>query len=453
MKTILGTKISKCVCAALSLVILCGVPFTGSVYSAEEELGTQQTSETKTASSDVLDEAIGLVEVDDITTLKKLGKIDDRLCEILERAGDDEFIPVSIWITGIDFEEVEKRVEAEVGLSRKIIEQKSDAIRNDFVTNISARLYSADALTALSDNDFIAAFSDYKELNKAKMEQFDNDVETYIIEQRNIAKEMHIASNGDFVNAFLSDAKDIYVYGAFPIIDCSITKERILYLASLNSVESISSNADDDMLLDCMVDDVELSLDEAAPERADEEYVLLTQKNNSALFDKLRSNATLTWETAAEVLGKDFSLCGGDTHYVHIDASISDSYVILQSDLNLYEDHGVVGVTTAEEQKKNPLCLKTVTVFMDITGTADEDKLYEYLTDFESGSGVGMELVGQSRLNTYHCEIKFYCTAYNQLIACVAYDDCLFEISYGFVDAENILDSIDLICSGFEEVL
>lgn len=186
-------------------------------------------------------------------------------------------------------------------------------------------------------------------------------------------------------------------------------------------------------------------------------YVSQTQKNNSTLFDKLRSNASLTWETAAEVLGKDFSLCGGDTHHVYVDTSFSDSYVILQSDLCLYEDHGIVGVISAEElaaeQEKKPLCLETVTVFMDITGTADEDILYGYRTDFESGSDVRVELVGQSRLKTYDCEINFYYTEYNQFIACVAYDDCLFEISYGIVDAENILDSIDLICSGFEEML
>lgn len=183
-------------------------------------------------------------------------------------------------------------------------------------------------------------------------------------------------------------------------------------------------------------------------------YVSQTQKENTMLFEKLRSNASLTWETAAKVLGKDFSLCDCDTHQVYVDTSFSNSYVILQSDLCLYEDYGVVGVVSTEElaaeQKKKPLCLETVTVFLDITGTADEDKLYEYRTDFESESDVRVDLVGQSRLNTYDCEINFYYTEYNQLIACVAYDDCLFEISYGIVDAENIFDSIDLICSGFE---
>lgn len=262
MKTIMGTKICKHICAALSLVMLCGVPFAGTAYSAETGLITQQTDEVKPTSPNVSSDIDKLVEANDLTALKTLGKIDDQLYEILEKAGDDELIPVSIWIADIDFEEVEKKVEGEIGLSRDILEQKSDALRDDFVTSVSARLYSADAVTAVSDNDFIVAFKDYKELNKAKVEQFDMDVQTYTIEQRKIAAEMHIESNGDFVNAFLSDAEDVCAYEVFPIIDCSITKEKILYLASLNCVESISSNSV--VYSDEQITDVVLSTSEAA---------------------------------------------------------------------------------------------------------------------------------------------------------------------------------------------
>ncbi len=261
MKTIMGTKICKHICAALSLVMLCGMPFTGTAYSAGTELKTQQTHEAKPTSPDVSSNTSKFVEANDVTTLKTSGKIDDRLCEILEKAEDDEFIPVSIWIANIDFEEVEKKVEAEVGLSRNILEQKSDALRNDFVTQVATRLYSADTMTAVSDNDFITAFKDYKELNKAKVERFDNDVETYVIEQRNTAKEMLVKSNEEFVDKFLSDAKDVCVYEFFPIIDCSITKDQILNLASLSTVQSISSNADKDTMI---TDAVIFSEDEAS---------------------------------------------------------------------------------------------------------------------------------------------------------------------------------------------
>ncbi len=256
MKTIMDTKICKHICAALSLVMLCGVPFTGTAYSAGTELKTQQTDEAKPTSPDVSSNTSKFVEASDVTTLKTSGKIDDQLCEILEKAEDDELIPVSIWITDIDFEEVEKKLEAEVGLSRNILEQKSDALRDDFVTSASSRLYSADAMTAISDSDLITAFKDYKDLNKAKVERFDNDVETYVIEQRNTAKEMLIKSNSDFVNSFLGDAEDVRAYEFFPLIDCSITKERILFLASLNGVESISSNANKDYaIINCSEDE------------------------------------------------------------------------------------------------------------------------------------------------------------------------------------------------------
>lgn len=248
MKTIIGTKICKHICAALSLVMLCGVPFAGTAYSVETELKTQQTDEVKPTSPDVSGDTDKFVDTKDLTALKTLGKIDDRLCEILEKAGDDELIPVSIWINDIDFEEVEKKVEAEVGLSRNILEQKSDALRNDFVTSVSARLYSANAVADMSDNDFIATFKDYKELNKAKVERFDDDVQSYTNVQRNTAKEMLVKSNEEFVDEFLRDAKDVCVYEFFPIIDCSITKDQILHSASLSAVQSISSNADKDTI-------------------------------------------------------------------------------------------------------------------------------------------------------------------------------------------------------------
>lgn len=268
MKTIMGTKICKHICAALSLVMLCGMPFAGTAYSAETECKTQQTDEVKPTSPDVSGNTDKLVKASDLTALKTLGKIDDQLCEILEKAADDELIPVSIWIADIDFEEVEKKVEAEVGLSRNILEQKSDILRNDFVTSFSARLYSADAVAALSDNDFVVAFKDYKEMNKAKVERFDEDVQSYMDVQRNTAKEMLVKSNEDFVDKFLSDAKDVCVYEFFPIVDCSIPKAQILNLASLSTVQSISSNADKDTIYPKdyvaeVVNEIDLAMNEA----------------------------------------------------------------------------------------------------------------------------------------------------------------------------------------------
>lgn len=246
MKTLMNTKIFKNICAAFSLVMLCGMPFAETAYSVETEQ-TQQTDDLKPAPLDVSNDTSSFEEN---AELKKLRKIDERLCEILENAADDELIPVSIWIADIDFKEVEERVETEFGLSRNILDQKSDALRDDFVTAYTI---------AVSDNDFITAYNDYKELNKDKIEQFDTDVENYIIEQRNIAKEMITETSNAFVNTFLNDAEDVRVYEFFPVIDCSITKEKIIFLAALNNVESISYNVEsissnaDAVISDCEV--------------------------------------------------------------------------------------------------------------------------------------------------------------------------------------------------------
>ncbi|MDE7360787.1 MAG: hypothetical protein K2N38_02510 [Oscillospiraceae bacterium] len=235
MKTISGLKICKYICFALSLTLLCGVPFTGSAYSAETESEVQPISETQSAATDAQRGIADPADADSATALEKPDKIEDRLWEIMSEAEDSELIPVSIWITDIDFDEVEKRVEEQFGLSRDIIDQRAKALRDD------------------------------KEPDKAKEEQLAEDVQTYIAAQRNTAKEMLVESNGRFVEAFLSGAEDIHTYELFPIIDCGVTKEKLLYLASLGGVESISSNADEDngcaeLLIDC----AELSEDEAA---------------------------------------------------------------------------------------------------------------------------------------------------------------------------------------------
>lgn len=390
MKTILGTKISKCVCAALSLVILCAVPLTGSAYSADEELGTQQTSEPKPASSNFLGETIESVEVGDITTLKKLGKIDDQLCEILEKAGDDELIPVSIWITDIDFEEVEKKVEAEFGLSRYIIEQRSDALFKDFVADASNGLYSTAALTALSEKEFIAAINDYKELNRSKVEQLDMDVETYTIEQRNIAKEMITKSNNAFVDAFLSDAEDIYVFGAFPIIDCSITKEKILYLSSLSIVESISSNASKDTVYpDWMV---ELSVEDSNPfvNEVGTMSASSATGTDKQIADAITNNIkAVNGDYTRDSLGFD----GGRIKIGQIDVGVPDPSAAQLKNAKI-ERHGIT------DYKEHPTQVASIMVGKD--GIAPEAQLY--CTSF-TGSTDSLRKCADTLILTDHVNI------------------------------------------------
>lgn len=236
MKTISGLKICKYICFALSLTLLCGVPFTDSVCSAETGYETPPAdSEARSAAPDVQCEIADPADADNTAALEKPDKIEGRLWEIMVNAEDSELIPVSIWITDIDFDEVEKRVEEEFGLSRDIIDQRAKALRDD------------------------------KEPNKAKEEQLAEDVQTYIAAQRNTAKEMLVESNGKFVEAFLSGAEDIHAYELFPIIDCGVTKEKLLYLASLGGVESISSNSDaDTVYTELPIDCAEFSEDEAA---------------------------------------------------------------------------------------------------------------------------------------------------------------------------------------------
>lgn len=225
MKRVTGNIKYGYIRAVLSLFMLCGALFTGSACSTEEGSVTQQTDEASLPAYEAPNET---ESAETETEYKKPDKIDDRLWKSMENDGG--LLPVSIWISDIDFEEVEKRVEAETGLSKDIIDQR------------------ADALTAVADGS--------EELYGTQAEQLSIDVQAYTVAQREIAKEMLTESNNKFVDAYLSDAEDICVYEFFPIIDCSITKDKIIYLASLDGVEAVYSNADKDTVYpDWMIDE------------------------------------------------------------------------------------------------------------------------------------------------------------------------------------------------------
>lgn len=218
--------------ASLSVFISCGALLAGTACSAEsgtalrqnEEISAmRQTEEAEPRTSEASEETVGAAE----TITRKPDKIDDKLWELMENNVDP--LPVTLWISDIDFEEVEKKVEAETGLSRDIIDRKSAALSAE----------NAD-----------------EELYKAREEQLMTDVQTYTAAQRAAAREMLIKSNNEFVDAYLSGAEDICVYEFFPVIDCSVTKEKIIYLASLDCVESVNSNADKDVVYpDRMIDE------------------------------------------------------------------------------------------------------------------------------------------------------------------------------------------------------
>lgn len=149
------------------------------------------SSNSADVSSEILQTAVSDVTVepsDSASQAEKPLKIEDDLWEIMESAEDGELIPVSLWIRDIDFDEVNRKAEERV------------------------RQLGTD------------------------------DVQVYITEQRKIAEEMFDISNGDFIKSYLSGAEELRTYSYFPIVDCSVTKEKILDLAGLSDVQSISCN-------------------------------------------------------------------------------------------------------------------------------------------------------------------------------------------------------------------
>lgn len=187
-----------------------------------------------------------------------------------------------------------------------------------------------------------------------------------------------------------------------------------------------------------------------------------------------------SWAEASETLGLDLAPCSEDDHAVNY--NVLPNYSILQTEFGvgvdtfdmvqpdndfqtdgwmigegltdgvIESDNGVVGGELAYNQSNG---VESITVFLPNSKNAqsttllklsdrisvDDDELYRYFNDFNSiasSRDVQWKHIKTVQLDLLGVDVDFYTADSTQLFAFMIYDDCLFQLSYGFVDENNV---------------
>lgn len=111
-------------------------------------------------------------------------KIDDVLLDKMSNAAETDLIPVWVWMTDIDMEQLDKDIETRTGVSQ----QKLDTARAEIGFDVST-------VTAYDLSDIDSSASAYREATKAQREQIANDTEVYLAAKKSLASQRYTTAN------------------------------------------------------------------------------------------------------------------------------------------------------------------------------------------------------------------------------------------------------------------
>lgn len=192
----------------------------------------------------------GVIAADKLNT-----KISDELQAVLDESQDNDMIPVYIWTNDIDYNMVESRTVQATGLSKDAIMKQSSDLYEPLTASLapdvmveavagrsSAIASSGDYETAakITKADTLSLMQNFYSAHKAELAELSDTVDMYVDTKRSFAREAYNEQNGGFVDNYLKDAKIIFQSQYAPMIICEISKSTILYLDTLNSIESLS---------------------------------------------------------------------------------------------------------------------------------------------------------------------------------------------------------------------
>lgn len=186
----------------------------------------------------------------------KLGtKITEDLQVILDKSKDDDMIPVYIWTNDIDYNTVERNTIQASGFSKDTLMEKSNKIYEplyeklafDGIAEVDTQRSSAMTLfdsckkTAnITKTETLSMMQDFYSAHKAELTELADDVDLYVNTRRSVARESYNKQNSGFSESYLKNAKIIFQSKYAPMIICEIPKSAILYLDSLETVDSLS---------------------------------------------------------------------------------------------------------------------------------------------------------------------------------------------------------------------
>lgn len=177
--------------------------------------------------------ANGIVDV-----IRADSKICPDLLEIMQESRSNEKIPVSIWLTDIDQDEVERKVEQQIGFTVDDVV----VIQEDIPEDLALRIVSLSEDLSVSINEKFTEethqkFDSY--MNRTAKERIiENELtEEYISARRTISADIYVVANDNFTSSMDIPEEDvIFISRLSPMIIAELSARKIYRLVESSSV-------------------------------------------------------------------------------------------------------------------------------------------------------------------------------------------------------------------------
>lgn len=194
-------------------------------------------------------------EIGTIVESTSTSKITDKLQAVMDDSNDDDLIPVYIWTSDIDYDEVENKTIQASGFSKENLIEKSDKMYQSLTVSFAPDIVETASLQEksdinLSDNykiaekitetETLSIMQDFYSANESEIKKLSDNVDLYVNTSRKFAREAYNEENSKFTDNYLANANIIFQSEYAPMIICEIPKSAILYLNTLADVESLS---------------------------------------------------------------------------------------------------------------------------------------------------------------------------------------------------------------------
>ena len=117
-------------------------------------------------------------------------KIDDALDEKMSEVSDTDLIPVWVWMTDIDMEQLDKDIETRTGISQ----QKLDTARAEIGYDVSTMSTNVENLMS-TDANVQNSVTTYLEATKVQREKIANDTDVYLTAKKELASQRYNTAN------------------------------------------------------------------------------------------------------------------------------------------------------------------------------------------------------------------------------------------------------------------
>lgn len=162
-------------------------------------------------------------------------KIDKYLVEKMADASDTDLIPVWVWMTDIDMEQLDKDIEARTGISQ----QKLDTARANIGYDVSTMSVNVEDMMS-TDANIQTTVTTYLDATKVQREKIANDTEVYLTAKKALASQRYATANTTKISQLgVSNDRIDFQSELTPSFIAFLTKAEIMETAQSSNVVQI----------------------------------------------------------------------------------------------------------------------------------------------------------------------------------------------------------------------